>query len=307
MAFEFRRKESVCKGVRRLARRRIRKALKSLKDCERLESVHDVRKDIKELRALLRLVRVALPKAIYRKCTGCLRQAGQCLGAARDAHVKVSALAKLLKDFKEEVAPRSFRAIEDILSQASLKQQKQLRRRHARRRVCRLLKSALRAFSNMKLKESGWSALGQGIKDTYGCGRQNFGLARETGTAENFHEFRKRVKDLFYQTGLLCPIWPEQMSAAEADLKRLGEFLGDDHDLTMLLEPATVAQFEKGGVARHLSELRRIVEKRQKKLRGEALGMGKKFYQEEPSAFCRRLEQYWDRWRSGPKRVARVA
>lgn len=82
MAFEFKKKESVRKAIKRLGRKRIEKAIGDLKRCERLDAVHEVRKEIKQLRALLRLVRGAVSRPEYRRFTDTLREAAGLLAAA---------------------------------------------------------------------------------------------------------------------------------------------------------------------------------------------------------------------------------
>jgi len=49
MPFEFKRRESVRKAVRRLGRRGTKNALRHVEHCGRLEAVHEVRKEIKRL------------------------------------------------------------------------------------------------------------------------------------------------------------------------------------------------------------------------------------------------------------------
>jgi hypothetical protein len=95
------------------------------------------------------------------------------------------------------------------------------------------------------------------------------------------------------------------MSAAEAELDALGECLGDAHDLALLTEPRTLKRFRKCNEP-EAETLNALAEKRQKELHHSALIMGARFYQEKPSMFCDRLQQYWKRWRRERKNLARV-
>ncbi len=304
MALEFKKKESVRNAVKRLGRRHVDKALHELAHCERLEAVHEVRKRIKALRALLRLVRPTMASSDYRRCADTLREAARHLGAARDAHVKVNALAALAHHFKQELAPRSFHQIRAVLTADCRQEQSSLSEKGAPKTVGRILKRLAGGFTALRLRRAGWRALAPGIKRSYRAGRCGYQLAREAGTPEHFHEWRKRVKDLYYQLELLCPIWPEQMTAAENELKQLGECLGDDHDLFLLTEPRIIKRFRKQA-PEETQALKALAEERQKELRAQALAAGARFYQEKPSAFCNRLGQYWKRWRREPKRVLR--
>ena len=306
MAFEFKKKESVRKAVKRLGRKRIEKALCELKHCERLEAVHEVRKEIKQLRALLRLVRAAMAQSDYHHCSDLLRETAAHLAAARDAYVKVSALVDLIAHFKSELSSHSFDKIKRGLSKNCRIQQAELSRRRAPQKVSRLLNKLSTDFSSLTLKTSGWAAIAPGIRRSYRSGRRGYRSAKKSPRPEHFHEWRKRVKDLLYQIGLLCPIWPEQMKAAESELKHLGERLGDDHDLFLLTEGGAMKRFQKEA-QQEAEPLKALVEERQRELRAQALAVGARFYQEKPSVFCRRLGQYWKRWRREPKRVARAA
>jgi CHAD domain-containing protein len=305
MALQFKHKESVTKGVKRIARRRTEKALEALQHCERLEAVHTVRKEIKQLRALLRLTRDAMPRSDYRRCSSSLREAAHYLAPGRDAHVKVSALRDLSNHFRNELASHPFRQIKHLLAEDCRRQQAELSHSRAVRRVDRFLKQFARNTYALRFKCSGWRAIGPGLKRSYRDGRNGYLRACKVGRPQDFHEWRKRVKDLFYQIGLLCAIWPEQMRAAESELDVLGECLGDAHDLALLTEPRTLKRFRKCS-EEEAEALSALVEKRQSELHHSALMMGARFYLEKPSIFCDRLKHYWKRWRRERKKLARV-
>src|SRR5437879_5051591 len=105
MAFCFKRKESVAKGIRRMCRERIEAALESLKHCQQAEAIHCVRKDIKKVRASLRLVRDAIPQKAFRQLTKMLRESASHLSPTRDAHVKIKAFKNLVQHFRPELGP----------------------------------------------------------------------------------------------------------------------------------------------------------------------------------------------------------
>jgi CHAD domain-containing protein len=299
MALEFKNKESVRKAVRRLGRRHIEEALRELGRGDRLEAVHGVRKEIKKLRAMLRLVRSAMARSDYRKYSDALRDAAAHLGAAQDAYVKVSALAELARH--SELAVRPFGRISQMLHENCRQEQAEFVRAHAPRKVKRALKRLVRRFASIRLKKSGWAALAPGLKRSYRDGRRGYQAALENGTPACFHEWRKRVKDLYYELALVRPIWPEQMMAAEAELKHLGECLGEDHDLFLLTQPSMWTQLKEGAKDEALA-LKALVNQRQTELREQALALGARLYAEQPSVVCKRIGYYWRRWRHKPGR-----
>jgi CHAD domain-containing protein len=302
MALTFRKNQSVRRAVKRLARKRLCKALNHLETCEKLEAVHEVRKDIKQLRALLRLVREAMPRSRFRVASRLLRKAAADLGIARDAHVKVSALRHLIAHYKSQLPAHPFFTIGALLTEDSRSEQSRLSAANAPRKVCQRLKTLCTDSRCFKIKGSGWAAIRPGIERSYDCGRHSCELAQKTDTPQEFHEWRKRVKDLFYQVGLLRPIWPEQLAAVESELKRLSEYLGDDHDLFLLTEPALLKRFNKKA-PKEASYLTALAARRQRQLRSKAILLGSRFYREKPAVFSNRLGQYWARWRHGSSRA----
>ena len=305
MAFEFKKEEPVSRAAKRLARKQIEKALQDLESWERLDAVHEVRKDIKQLRALLRLVRMGMKDSDYRQCSARLRETAKKLAAARDAQVKVDALAGLADHFKGELSSHSLEDVKRALTANSRKQRARLSRARTPKKVGHLLRCLSRNVGCLKLKASGWAVIRQGIKKSYRKGRRGYLLAKENGTPQRIHQWRKRVKDLQYQAGLLCPIWPEHMRAAVAELNQLGECLGDYHDLSLLTERPATKRLRKGA-PQEPAMLKTLVGRRQSELRAQALALGDRIYQEEPSVFCKRLGRHWKRWRREPKRCKSV-
>jgi CHAD domain-containing protein len=148
----------------------------------------------------------------------------------------------------------------------------------------------------LRTKKSGWAAIAPGIRRSYRDGRCAYNKARQSGKAEDFHEWRKRVKDLAYQVRILCRIWPQGIPSVEEKLQRLGDVLGDDHDLFMLTECEDMKRFIRRD-PKAAQELKALVESRQHRLRSRALAIGASLYAEKPSEFCERLGHYWKEWR----------
>src|SRR5690349_14932956 len=116
MAFCFKRKEPVRKGIRRLATERIESALECLKELRLAEAVHEVRKDIKKVRSILKLARTDMPRKAYRRQTEFLRKAAGELAATRDAYVKGSAFEHLSEHFDGHLRPRMLRQLRNAFA-----------------------------------------------------------------------------------------------------------------------------------------------------------------------------------------------
>jgi CHAD domain-containing protein len=306
MAYYLKRKESVSKAVRRLGRERIEHAVECLKASDRADAIHCARKDIKKLRAVLRMVRAEIAQKEFRQLTGTLREAAAHLAAPRDAHIKMQTLQSLAQHFKGQLAPEAWRHLRAELRKGSDEQLKRFAKEKTANTVARILRRVAKRVNGLNVKEKEWKAIGPGVKNTYREGRRAYQTVVKDPSPENFHEWRKRVKDLWYHMRLLQPVWPEQMDAIAGELDALGNNLGDDHDLVVLKQD--VAERFTGRVdALELETLKGLIEERQRELRDAALALGVRFYAEKPSAFCDRLGGYWKTWRREKKTITQVA
>ncbi|PWU11759.1 MAG: hypothetical protein C5B50_22775 [Verrucomicrobia bacterium] len=301
MAFCFKKKESVAKATRRLGRNRIEHALECLKSCDRAEAIHCARKDIKKMRAVLRLVRGEIPKRRCRRITTRLQEAAGHLAPPRDAYVKARTLKNLAQHFKGQLAPGALRHVRSDLHNDLDKEMRRFANKKSIGRVVRILRDVEKKSDRLKVGGNGWSTLAPGVKRAYAEGQHAFRVAQRDAAPENFHQWRKRAKDLWYQVTLLRRLWPEQMEALAHELEELGECLGDDHDLAVMQQALGDKQPTSDASARELETLKGLIDERQHELRVAALALGSRFYAEKPSAFCNRLAAYWRIWRREKK------
>jgi CHAD domain-containing protein len=301
--FHFKRKEPVAKAVRRLARELIQQALRSLDRIEELESIHDVRKDIKKMRAILRLVRDNSPSRTYRKFTRALRKAAAPLAGARDAHVKLQAFESLVAHFKKQISIERFKRFRAELEKNCREATRLFSEKGSANNARAIFLTLSGRLADLAVERKEWGAVCPGVQTSYRLGRRDYKAVLKDPSTENFHNWRKRVKDLWYQVRLLRPIWPEQMCALSEELKTLGEYLGDDHDLSLLKEEVA-AMARRNGTIGDIEALVAVIDLRQRELRSAALDLGARVYSEKPVVFSQRLGRYWKFWR-GTKRGKR--
>jgi CHAD domain-containing protein len=201
MAFQLKPDESVNKGIKRLARREVDKALGELKQprASRDETIHDARKRFKKVRALLRLVRDDLGEKVYQRENTCFRDAARPLTEVRDARVLIESLDNLTDHFGEQVSADAFAAVRKGL---------QAHRREVRQRVLQeedsvatvaaTVEAARDRIRDWTMNSKGWSALQSGLKQVYKQGRQAFAVAADDPTVETLHEWRKQAKYLWH-------------------------------------------------------------------------------------------------------------
>ncbi len=289
MPFHFKKSESPAKAVRRVCRERIGAALGGLRKGGRPAAVHGVRKEIKKLRALFRLVRGEIGRGVYRKGAKALREAAGSLTAPRDARVTLKAFEKLAGH-----SARRFGGIERALRKNARREAGRIRKDDSLKRAEQLLRKADRRVDDLKIKAAGWAAIEPGLKESYRRGREACRLAGKQPSPDNFHDWRKHVKDLWHYFCLLYPAWPAEARAYTDELELLGRHLGEDHDLFLLKQ--FMAE-HCAGLAGEVEALNRLIESRQKQLRASALKLGSRLYAEAPATLCRRLGNYWNSWR----------
>jgi CHAD domain-containing protein len=300
MAFHFKRKEPAAKAIRRLCRERIARALASLKQGDLLDAIHDVRREIKRLRALLRLARGEISDSTRRKFTKPLRRAAQCLAVPRDAHVTLTTVEELARRFNRNSSRNPVSGIKKDARENCRTEIRRFRKGTTIVSLGRILKKLKRGVKSLKVRSDGWPALEPGLRMSYGHGRKAYQNVLRNPSPENFHEWRKRVKDLWHQLQLLRPAWPEAILPMTVELETLSDCLGDDHDLVLLKQFIRCVSRKQAGEMKILNSW---IDLREKELHPAALKLGARLYAESPVVFCRRLEAHWNIWRGGHVQV----
>src|SRR5215211_1032009 len=115
--------------------------------------------------------------------------------------------------------------------------------------------------------------------------------AKEPSTA-NFHEWRKRAKDLWHAAQIVRPAAPKRMKKLAARAHRLSNLLGDDHDLAVLREHVERdgAPFERETTR---TALLSVIDRRREALQREAFKLVARIYKGKPTRFARSVERGW--------------
>jgi CHAD domain-containing protein len=288
--------------VRTVAHGRVEHALDELRgntDSTREEAVHEARKDMKKLRALLRLVRGELGERVYSAENAHFRDIARELAGVRDADVMLATLTDLEHRYGElpgagaklrpALVAHRFRATAGSLKPAS-------------KTAAQALAEALGRVDGWPLGADGFEAFEEGLGRVYRQGRRAFRAAREQPSAEHMHEWRKRVKDLWYHLLLLQDSWKPVLSALADEAHELSDRLGDEHDLTVLREWAHRHTAQLNGDDPVLRGFDVLLQSRRAELQAEAFEYGARLYADKPSVFVERLEGWWEAARSSPSR-----
>ena len=285
MTFRIEPSEPVPHAIQRIVRAQLEEARAAAGDPKEPlgERVHEVRTAMKKVRALNRLVRPTVGKPA-RRADRRLRKIAHSVSALRDAGV-------VLKTFDRTVAgvPRasSGSAIARIRARLALHLRTQVQA-FERGRCAGRLRSDLahewRKVDAWMPKADDRAAIAEGLTEGYRRARKAMAAAYRTESGVDFHAWRRTVKTHRHQVAALEAIAPRQMKARLDELDRLGDLLGDEHDLTVL-EAAICAELSQEADPDPLAGLLRRIAQRRRSLRRRAQPLGRLLFKERPSAF----------------------
>jgi CHAD domain-containing protein len=301
-------RESLAHGLRRMALSQVDLALELLgrngngagpAGAPDERAVHDTRKAIKRLRALLRLLEHQLASAAYQRDDAALRNIAQQLAGARDAAVMLNTLDSLIQRHPHKLARRP----------AVRKLRRRLNAQHQRTQQLTLSDPATRAtvlgeLHTLRWRIAGWTLpdepgiqlVGADLEHRYRQGRTRMRRAARGKRANTIamHQWRKRVKDLRYTAETLDRRGGGASSLRELARRadELGELLGEEHDLAVFAERLRASAKHKHPFhtdKRTRRQLLRLIAKRRRALRKQALRQGARLYRQKPSRFVRRV------------------
>jgi CHAD domain-containing protein len=250
------------------------------------ELVHEARKTIKRMRALARLLRYELGDEELKRVNASLRAAGQRLAGSRDAEVRLATLDRLKARHPEALAGAGVERLRERLA----REREEASEPGREREVLGDLGEMRREAARWKLVDHDFQAVAPGLRRIYREGRRRYRmLARQkTSGVEATHDWRKRVKGLYYALDMLGGAQTKGTRGATRRAERLGDVLGEEHDLWLLAtyveqHPET---FENDPSTRRA--LLELADRRRNRLRKRALTQGGRLYRRKPGAFTRR-------------------
>jgi CHAD domain-containing protein len=288
MGFRLKLREPLPNGVKRVFREQIESALQMCRHPakQRGVTVHEVRKHLKKLRAAMRLALGEVGKNRHTREDRCVRKIGRLVSDLRDAQVRLQTLIQLKDETAKGSGENHFPRIEELLSleresfSAAFAGWQRQAIPQLERVEARLLKWPLERLT--------WKQVCSAVCKIYKRGQRGLAKTIKDPEPENFHAWRKRVKDLWYQLRILQPLNRVVLTEMAHDAEVLGELLGREHDLDFLW-----ARLEKengdDALCDELTQLEKLTLKRGKRLRTNALELGRRFYAEPAKAFAKRI------------------
>lgn len=250
--------------------------------------LHEVRRCCKEARALARLVRPHLGNG-YARFNELVRDAAREVSELRDASALVGAL-DALADLQPEVDLTEVRAAQAELAAAGARAVAGGDPRIDR--SLELLRSARAEVDQWQLGD-GFGVLASGLQRTYRRSRRAWQAALDDPSDESLHEWRRQTKYLWYQLRLLRRVAPDDLAPIIRDLKKIGERLGDDHDLAVLIEQVSEHP-NRFGSAAQIEAAVALAGSRRRELREQAFRRAERVWDPGPKRFVKLVRSAWD-------------
>jgi len=241
----------------------------------------------------LRLIYGEIGPDNYKLENRAYRDAGRQLSAARDTVVVADTLEELVDQCNKYLDEPGIKVLRKRLRRLRADQ---LGDTQILTQLGENLRLARQRVEEWPLNNDRFIALGFGLKRVYRRGRRYYGITRAEGTVENFHEWRKQVKYLWYQMSVLNPVWPKPLGTLANELGKLADYLSEDHDLAVLRERA-INQSQMLIDTSEIDKLVVLINHRRLQLQNRAASLGSQVFAERPKTFVSRIEAYWLAWR----------
>jgi len=251
MGFRLKLREPLPDGLKRVFREQIEFALELCRHPakQRGITVHEVRKHLKKLRAAMPLAIPEVGRDRHTREDRCVRRIGRLVSDLRDAQVRLQTLIQLRDETAKGPHDSPFPRIEELLS---------LERESFSAAFAGWQKQAIPQLERVETRLLKWPLEGLTWKQVYGA------------------------------VGKIYKRGQRRLAKTINDAEVLGELLGREHDLNFLW-----ARLEKEcgdeTLRDELAQLEKLIRKRGKRLRTNALELGRRFYAEPAKAFAKRI------------------
>jgi CHAD domain-containing protein len=288
MGFRLKLREPLPDGLKRVFREQIESALELCRHPARQRgvTVHEVRKRLKKVRAAMQLAVTEVGKDRHAREDRSLRKIGRLVSELRDAQVRQQTLIQLRDETAKSPEANPFPRIDELLSleresfSAAFAGWQKQAIPELERVGARLMRCPLDGLT--------WQQICDAVGKIYKRGQRGLEKTIHDLDPQNFHAWRKRVKDIWYQLRILQPLNRIVLTEIAHDAEVLSELLGREHDLAFLWARLERESSDEA-LRDELAQLQKLIVKRGKRLRTNALELGRRFYAEPAKAFAKRI------------------
>lgn len=254
------------------------------------DAIHEARRHIKKARAALRLVGPALDvpgETTMRR----LRLAHRMLAPIADGQAVVT-IADSLVPRAGRRAATTLTTVHRVAAARAARIDRNAEFDHLLPKVARILHAERARLRGLRLPLSGFDSLAAGLETSLRRSRKAMKRAVRRPTAEHYHAWRCRVKDLWFHMRLLEARCGAVTALDVRRLETLDGILGTHHNI-VLLERLLVN--EAVAPRRETARILRLLRRYQAELRMRATDIGARALREKPRRFVRRIRARWRR------------
>jgi CHAD domain-containing protein len=244
-----------------------------------IEAVHEYRKSIRRARALVELLRPSFGKAAADGLILRLKEAFAKTGSLRDSDILISAL-NFLGDPDSTTDALRLMLETDLATRPSPASTAELLKSGASD-----LRSLAKVFDVVLPADDSIRELQEGLARSQRRTREALSRTVEDFSEENFHRWRRRLKELRYQVELLASGGSRPLRTREKSLARLAQDVGKVTDLFVLRCQVESRAAELPGAAELSDRIRQRAEERARAL----LSRGSELFAEPPREFADRF------------------
>lgn len=287
MGYSFDYRADTAKQTRKIARDQVESAIDLIEEGGDFNrAVHELRRRCKKVRGLLRLVRPNF-KAFDQE-NAHFRGAANALSASRDAAVMVETYSEAIKaPWAVSIATADKSRLRRVLAKHATDVSAQQNSVRLLAEFAESMNDSLARIKDWTFEGEGFSLIEPGLRETYERLQKGLGKAEKSGAAEDIHDWRKDVKYHWLHMNLLKKCAPEVLGSQRHNLDRLGELLGDHHNLFVLVQTLkTLAPDAPPPILDGLLS-------RQDELARESFILGHQLVVETPKQATKRFGQFW--------------
>ncbi|MDR5589820.1 CHAD domain-containing protein [Christiangramia sp. SM2212] len=292
MEYKLDKERSLKENINEIFNEEISGCISALKELDIHLAVHDIRKRLKKLRAMARLFRDEMGEEEYKSLNIKFRDLGREISDIRDFTAYLETLERLKLRYGKYLYKSFFNSVEKkLLDERKNMTEELIRQDFFSGHLMSEFENISNDIKQWPVRSNNIDIILPSIERVYQRGNDAMKVSFENPTTENFHEWRKRVKYLWYQLLLLQDTWPQFFETLEAEVHLLADFLGDDHDLMLFMNKVLSEDFHlKDEEQKEMFEA--LIAEFSDQLRKDAEIKGKLIYAESPEDFRNRIGKY---------------
>ena len=270
-------------AARQVAQEQTQRALEAVSDRSQTAAwrIHELRKCCKKTRSLFRLVRSGFPD--YKAANRLYRDTARLVSPHRDARVMASLAEHLSPDIYHDPVAHWFDFHAELAEQVSTQPLHE---------SAALLRDALAQLEGWSFDEIRRKDVLEGFARTLKALRKQSDSIIQKPKKSKAHEWRKCVKNHWYQLRLLSDVLPESDKGRVVAFGDLAELIGDAHDRVVFVDRLDSLPVYLAGTS-WTAALGKTATRERKALQGDAINLAAPLLEDPGKGLVRRVRKSW--------------